>query len=300
MNESNNNYIVINNKGGVGKSTFSQQILATYNLLNHGSAFIKELDDANKDAESLSESDIISEQVKVESESRLRETIAEYDLINPETKNTIIDVGGNMSTDIFIKALHTSVEVIDYVDAIFIPVIDNGISVDNAKKVYANITGNGKYPEIAEKIIFVINNAAYWRFGKALAENDMPDFEDQMYKRYYDAIDYFKSVNANYIPVIQMDGVENTKKSFNMTAVEIFNNIETLRPAITQQQRDAFKIKDPAEKDMAKTLAGRQKNMLYDVEMFMPCVAFSHAKIKELLIKPEPKTKPKEKAKAES
>lgn len=277
-----NNFIVMNNKGGVGKSTFTQQILTTYNLINNNEAFIKELDDQNKDAKSLTASNVIAEQVKVISENNLREKITEYEIINPETKNTIIDVGGNITTDIFIKAIHASIEVLDFIDAIFIPVIDNGISVDNAKNVYNDLTNNGELKDVAAKVVFVINNMATWRFADAVKSEDIEELNSIAYKRYYDAIDYFNSVNAKWLPVLQMDGIENTKTAFNSTAVEIFNNMEELKEVATQAQRDAFKLKDKARKT-AITNAARLKNMLYDVTLYVPPILFTHEILKDIL-----------------
>lgn len=272
----------MNNKGGVGKSTFAQQILTPYNLINNNEAFIKELDDQNKDAKSLTASNVIAEQVKVIGENNLREKVTEYEIINPETKNTIIDVGGNITTDIFIKAIHASLEVLDFVDAIFIPVIDNGISVDNAKNVYANLTKDGELKEVAAKVVFVINNMATWRFNDAVKNKDLDELNNIAYKRYYDAIDYFNSVNAKWLPVLQMDGIENTKAAFNSTAVEIFNNLEELKEVATQAQRDAFNLKDQARKT-AITRAARLKNMLHDVTLYVPTILFTHEILKDIL-----------------
>lgn len=128
--------IVASTKGGVGKSTFSMQVLAPYMLTRLGSATVLELDDQNHDSADLNNSQIKSRQVVVGSNiNRAIDEMTPY-LSNG---NYVIDVGGNKTCDLAIEAMGKG-GVDQLTDLIVIPVSQRGRDIQNAQKTLDLIT----------------------------------------------------------------------------------------------------------------------------------------------------------------
>lgn len=93
-------YITINKKGGVGKSTFSNQILSSYlfdknGLLNR----LIEIDDENEDNASFTKTEIMN--CSIFSTTKIKD----IDDIFFSKDNVIIDVGGNKTATIFLNQM---------------------------------------------------------------------------------------------------------------------------------------------------------------------------------------------------
>ncbi len=196
-------YIVINSKGGVGKSTFSNQILAHYLYEKNKKQKTKliEIDDENEDSKILKDSEILTS--KLISTNKIN-TIDEIFL---EDKDVVIDVGGNKTATIFLKELE-NIELDDNVT--FCIPLGTGIQdVANAKDTQIAIN---KIQQNA-KIIFV------------LSSNKGDDIEDD-YVQFFGSkfIDTKFQINSDKYVVINYDSVLNNSKSFNKTYYDISNN----------------------------------------------------------------------------
>ena len=113
--------LVLAEKGGVGKSTSSEQVIAPWILSRAGSARIVELDDVNTDAGSswMSSSDIKTFQEKV---GDYAEEAVMNAFLNNETQSpTVIDVGGNKTAQSVMTALGSQ-GMIDYAHLAIVPV----------------------------------------------------------------------------------------------------------------------------------------------------------------------------------
>ncbi|CAM3857822.1 hypothetical protein VRRI112168_03435 [Vreelandella rituensis] len=122
--------IVVNTKGGVGKSAFSMQVVAPYLLSRLGSASLIEVDDQNHDASDYDNTEILCRQIKIgDNPHRAVERLNELTIDN----NVVIDVGGNKTAEAFLQAAGNN-GLSRYVDFIVIPVSQTGKDVENAKK----------------------------------------------------------------------------------------------------------------------------------------------------------------------
>jgi len=122
--------MVVNTKGGVGKSAFSMQLVAPYMLSRFGKASLFEVDDYNFDASDYSGSIVNCQSVRVGNEIDLT---AEKLRVSLSGKNAVIDVGGNETAGSFIEAVGKS-RLYSTFDAIIIPVTQTGKDVENAEK----------------------------------------------------------------------------------------------------------------------------------------------------------------------
>jgi len=115
--------IVLNSKGGVGKSTTSTQILAPYLYIKNGQndkVNLIEFDDENEDSLSFQDSEILTpKRVKIEGndlDSALTDNVLDFD-------NVVLDIGGNKTTTFVINSLIDS-GIINAFDLIVIPLTD--------------------------------------------------------------------------------------------------------------------------------------------------------------------------------
>jgi len=93
-------YITINKKGGVGKSTFTNQILSSYFYQKNNSKIdLIEIDDENKDNLTFSKTEIMNCSVIPTSK------IKTIDEIFFSDTDTLIDIGGNKTGTIFLDEM---------------------------------------------------------------------------------------------------------------------------------------------------------------------------------------------------
>ena len=141
-------FTVINKKGGVGKSTFSNQILSAYLYnKNKEKAKLVEIDDENNDNASFSKTDIMECQIIPTS------SIKTIDEIFFSDEDTIIDIGGNKTATIF---LHEMKKVNEFENVIwFVPLGAGEQDNLNALETYNDI----KALDADAKVIFVLSRA---------------------------------------------------------------------------------------------------------------------------------------------
>lgn len=144
--------LVINTKGGSGKSTASMQLLGPWVLSRTGKAALVELDDENHDSADFTDSAIKSERVKVG-----KEVDAEYaidELINrTDDAFVIADIGGNRTSAMALQ--HIGARGYDaFIDLIVIPVSGPGQDVLNAKKTLDHV--RKLMPDYDGKVLMVM------------------------------------------------------------------------------------------------------------------------------------------------
>jgi cellulose biosynthesis protein BcsQ len=146
------NIVIINSKGGVGKSTISMQVATTYIFQATGKKVNHfEFDDENQDNVSFAKSSIINVFTKQVTKTNLTNTLCD---ILVDNENVVIDIGANKTTVYLIEALLKSGMVFD-IDLFLIPLTDGESDAKSAIKIYKQIKTINK----DAKIIFVLNRA---------------------------------------------------------------------------------------------------------------------------------------------
>ena len=158
--------IVINTKGGVGKSSVSSQFLSAYiNRKTNGKVEFYEIDDQNESIKSMSESQILeSNIVKVENVSKFVEESILFE------NDVVVDVGGNITAVMFLqklKSLGGFIAPTTY----FIPMFDGDQDAKNAADTFNLIREFDK----DSKIIYVLNRCTNTS-NQELMEREFIDF----------------------------------------------------------------------------------------------------------------------------
>lgn len=144
--------LVINTKGGSGKSTTSMQLLAPWVLERTGKASLVELDDENHDSADFTDSAIQSERVRVGKEVDAEFAIDEL-VSRTDDAYVIADIGGNRTSAMALQ--HIGARGYDaFIDLIVVPVSGPGQDVLNAKKTLDHV--RELMPEYEGKILMVM------------------------------------------------------------------------------------------------------------------------------------------------
>lgn len=144
--------LVINTKGGSGKSTAAMQLMAPWVLERTGKAALVELDDENHDSAAFTESGIQTERVKVGKEIDAEFAIDELMSRNDDSY-VIADIGGNRTSAMALE--HIGNRGYDaLIDLIVIPVSSPGQDVQNAKKTLDHV--HDLMPGYKGKILLVL------------------------------------------------------------------------------------------------------------------------------------------------
>lgn len=152
--QKNKKFVVINSKGGCGKSTTAIQILIPYLYTRGGGKKVDlvEMDVQNMNAETFSSSELFSpEYIDVEKpiDAYLCEKLV-------SDGSVVFDIGGNSSSANFLKKLSEISDIfIGYIDAFFIPLGRAEQDFVNAMKTYDEL----KTIAPNTKIIFVLAQA---------------------------------------------------------------------------------------------------------------------------------------------
>ena len=146
--------IVATGKGGVGKSTFASQVLVPFLYAHNGGLPVKyiEVDDMNKSATLYENSEImIGTKIAVSNDLDLS-------LAMNSNENLVIDVGGNIATDIVVKNIGQNE---DFDNVFWVIPLDTGKdSAQNAMKTYSLIKDCYSVADEEPKILFVLNGAS--------------------------------------------------------------------------------------------------------------------------------------------
>lgn len=144
--------LVIQTKGGVGKSTVSMQCIAPYMLSRFGKATLIELDDENHDSEAFTKSKIETQQHLVGQEGLAGHSVEKL-FLDIADENVVIDVGGNRTAKMTLE--HIGEMGFDaMIDMIVIPVSSNGQDIINAEKTLNLI--KEKMPDYEGKFVLAM------------------------------------------------------------------------------------------------------------------------------------------------
>ena len=225
-------FIVLNTKGGVGKSTLSMQILAPYLYIKNGQndrVNLIEFDDENSDSKSFDNSNIvIAKRYKI-SGNDLDSTLTDISLDND---NLIVDVGGNKTTTYMLDSLKNT-NLIDVFDCVFIPLTDGEQDAINAINVYNKIRDLSN--DI--KVIFALS-----RVNKSYdTQIQFLDFFGDKTGRIDDRVGYIEDIKEDDKNIIKIDDSESIKisRAFGLTVFELANqNIDELKEKMKQFLRE--------------------------------------------------------------
>lgn len=206
--------LTLSSKGGVGKSTIAMQIATPYLYQYNNNQPIKyyEFDDENKDYLSF-ENSKLSEKKSVEvSSDTLMDDITE---IFSQDKNVCIDIGGNKTTTLALKAFYNS-GMINFVDLVMVPLLDGEQDGINASVIYNTLRHLNK----KIRILFVLNRVKSVEKVQYQFENYFGDprgiFSNKYaLKTYLDKKDF-----NNYAMIVDTDLIKYSRR-FGLTIYEI-------------------------------------------------------------------------------
>ena len=140
-NQKNVNVIVVNTKGGAGKSTTAMQIVSTYFLAKGQGVELLELDNQNQDAKIFSKSKIKTQQINVDANAKdLNQTVRDLFLNENKTNtNRVLDIGGNATTSNFIQSLK-STHMYNMVDLFVVPMSGGSQDLKNTKDTFSLVS----------------------------------------------------------------------------------------------------------------------------------------------------------------
>lgn len=206
--------IVISSKGGVGKSTVAMQLIAPYLYERSGNNPVSfyEFDDENSDSLSYGASTLTKRDVVEVDSGILKEELAQ---IFSKDENACLDIGGNKTTTMVLKALEES-GMLHFVDLAVIPLLDGEQDAINATIVYTTL--KDIRPDL--KFIFVLNRAKNSRYIKYQFDNFFGDVrgilsDTQAMKNYL-----FPGDSENYITLLDDDIIKFSRR-FGLTIYEI-------------------------------------------------------------------------------
>lgn len=263
-------FLTVSTKGGAGKSNISQQVLATYNLINNGSCDLVELDDENLDSAYLSSSKINATQVTLgDDPDDYSQAVASAFPIKSE--NRVIDVGGNRTAAIVIRELSRLSSRASTIDAIAIPVADNRMGVENAEKTLELIKSSTRGEEMLAKCFIVLNRVRNKRIesleDKALA------------RRFRRALNMIERWKLPAIIVHDLDGIENLSP-LGMTVMEVADIRDQLISKLHSDMAKASKKDDEKAMILVDDLEWAVNVATDD---FKPLIERSHKQIDKVL-----------------
>jgi hypothetical protein len=267
-------YVIINLKGGVGKTTQATQVLAPYfyQMLNNGELPTKdsilprvyEIDDENNSQQSLEKSGIIASRLIKNPKAGLQEVLIKEASDLERNYPVIIDVGvANVN-----EALATVTSVLKEEDLVFfVPVKPDEVDTNNSKETVNKILN--QMPNA--KFVFVCSDSQ-WRYGEV---DELKDEFGIMFGNWYDPVtgntrrSLFElfDVDADlYVHVPRDDVFAQAKFSERKTVYEMAleqKAIEKGQKKETTQKEYAQMILDAKEKNekpkIAKLMAQKEK-----------------------------------------
>lgn len=263
-------FLTVSTKGGAGKSSVSQQVLATYNLKEYGNCTLVELDDENLDSEYLSASDIKAEQIMLgDDPDDYSQAVASALPLDSESR--VVDVGGNRTASIVIKELSRLNSRAEQVTAIAIPISDNRMGVLNAEKTLNVIKNSSNGKMMLAKCFIVLNRVRNKR---------VKSIEDAaLARRFRNAINMIKRWNLPVVIVHDLDGVENLAP-LGMTVYEVSEVRDEIIATQNARMKKALEAKDEGEMIKVDDL---QWAVNVATDDFNPLISQSHEQLHEAL-----------------
>ncbi|MFY4842482.1 division plane positioning ATPase MipZ [Aliarcobacter butzleri] len=194
------NIVIINSKGGASKSTTAYQVASTYFLYKNEEVELFELDNQNKDSSNFKNSEIKSSQIQVDFDKQLNNTIR--DLFLNQSKNKVVDVGGNQTTTQFISAINQT-KMYNLIDLFIIPISGGHQDVVNAKAVYDFIS------KFEKKVVFCLSRSRH--------PHNSPRLKFQ-YQNFFKTFE-----NSTYF-VLQDSDVIDLSRTFKKSVYELAND----------------------------------------------------------------------------
>ncbi|MDT8339136.1 MAG: division plane positioning ATPase MipZ [Sulfurimonas sp.] len=162
--------LILNTKGGSGKSTTALQVASTFFLAQSELVELCELDNQNQDAAAFTATTVKTRQVQVEVNAKdLNATVR--DLFINSSVNSVIDVGGNETTSKFILSLKQT-NMYKLVNLIIIPISSGAQDFINAKRTLELVH------EFDIPVIFSLTRSRHGRDSKRLQFQYSAFFEE--------------------------------------------------------------------------------------------------------------------------
>ncbi|MFW2600372.1 division plane positioning ATPase MipZ [Aliarcobacter butzleri] len=211
------NIVIINSKGGASKSTTAYQVASTYFLYKNEEVELFELDNQNKDSSNFKNSEIKSSQIQVDFDKQLNNTIR--DLFLNQSKNKVVDVGGNQTTTQFISAINQT-KMYNLIDLFIIPISGGHQDVVNAKAVYDFIS------KFEKKVVFCLSRSRHPHNSPRLKfqyQNFFKTFENPTYfvLEDSDVIDLSRTFKKS---VFELANDENEIENINSKLLKAFDD----------------------------------------------------------------------------
>jgi hypothetical protein len=226
--------IVLNSKGGVGKSTTSVQIIAPFLYAKNNKENpinLIEFDDENEDCLTFENSDILNaKRVKI-SGNDLDSVLTDVTIDND---NLVVDIGGNKTTTYILESLENS-GMINAFDLVVIPMTDGEQDCINAVNIYKKIRAINS--DI--RIVFALSRVN----GNYDVEMQFLDLFGDKKGRIDDRAGYIEEIDSYDRNFIQINDSEVIKysRAFGVTAYEMCNkDIESIK----EELKNALKEKN--------------------------------------------------------
>jgi len=205
---------VISSKGGVGKSTVSMQLVVPYLFEKNGFTPIShyEFDDENNDSSSFGASALSTRRQVSVSSPLLREELAE---IFSQDDSICLDIGANKTTMTLTEALNDS-GMINFLDLVFIPILDGEQDGINASFIYSVLKG---YNEKL-KFVFVLNRVRDAEYVKYQFENYFGDVRG-IFKNINAVIDNLFAQDEENFLLMMDDEIIKYSRRFGLTIYEM-------------------------------------------------------------------------------
>jgi len=233
------NIVVINSKGGVGKSTISIQIAATYiyqltgKKVNH-----YEFDDENQDNISFKKSSIVNIHTQTVAKTDLKEKLADILL---DKENIVIDIGAGKTTVYFLRGLLNS-GMIYTIDLFIIPLSDGESDALGAIRIYKTI----KDVNPNAKILFALNRVQSNRSVSSQFNIFLGDKRNIFNEK--GIIEMLQENDRHFIQIEDSDTIKYSK-NFGLTILELATNTRDIESELKKA------LDDNASKDVLKTLS---------------------------------------------
>lgn len=219
--------VVVNTKGGGGKSTTAMHLLAPWVLSRTGSSKIIEIDDQNIEGSDFKRSDVEIERFSM-GEDAVSYFSAEKVVERSYAEQLIIDVGGNRTCDTFLKGIGNAGADKD-IDLVVVPISSGGTDVENAFNTIDLI--KEFLPDYTGEIVLVITRAL--STDPEYVGRDMPD-----------AFDLIESGGLKGPIILPHSRVFSGARDLKLTAWEVGDRFEALKGDIEREKAQAKKNRD--------------------------------------------------------